>query len=104
MSQFDFYKNPNADSRKWAPYLVDLQHELLGSLGTRIMAPLVIADPSDSMMRRLNPLISVGGQTYFLSITEMASVPTKELSAPLGNLSEYRDELMAAVDFLFTAV
>ena len=55
-------------------------------------------------MRRLNPLISVGGQTYFLSITEMASVPTKELSAPLGNLSEYRDELMAAVDFLFTAV
>lgn len=43
---FDLYRNPNPASREWAPYLVDLQHEMLSGLSTRIMAPLVVAEPS----------------------------------------------------------
>ncbi|MGB0513564.1 MAG: hypothetical protein ACPGJE_01845 [Wenzhouxiangellaceae bacterium] len=34
----------------------------------------------------------------------MASVPVKELSSCCGNLSKHRDELLAAIDLLFTAV
>lgn len=43
MAQLDLYRNPNPESRKW---LVDLQHEMLSGLSTRIMAPLVIAESS----------------------------------------------------------
>jgi len=103
--QFDLYQNPNRESREWAPYLVDLQHHMLSALATRIMAPLVAAEPSgEPTMQRLNPAVSVEGQSYFLSTAEMASVPVSELSAATGNLSPYRDELLAAVDLLFTAV
>ena len=44
MAQFDYYANPNPKTREWAPFIVDLQHDMLSSLGTRIMAPLVISD------------------------------------------------------------
>lgn len=105
MPQFDFYHNPNRGSRQRAPYIVDLQHEMLGGLATRIMAPLLVAKPSgEPTMLRLNPIVSVEGQKFFLSTAEMASVPVGELSEAAGNLSSYRDELMAAVDLLFTAV
>lgn len=105
MPQFDYYANPNRQSREWAPYIVDLQHEMLNSLGTRIMAPLVVAKPTgEPTMQRLNPMISIEDQDYFLSTAEMASVPVKELSSCRGNLSRHRGELLAAVDLLFTAV
>lgn len=105
MSQFDYYQNPNPASREWAPYIVDLQHDLLDVLKTRIMAPLVVTQPSgDPAIKRLNPIASIDGQTYFLSSAELASVPVNELSNPVGNLSEYRNELLAAIDLIFTAV
>lgn len=105
MAQFDLYANPNPESRKRAPYIIDLQHEMLSGLATRIMAPLVLSKPSGlPAVQRLNPVVSVEGQEYFLSTAEMASVPVRELSEPKGSLSTYRHDLMAAVDFLFTAV
>lgn len=105
MPQFDLYRNPNPESREWAPYLVDLQHHMLSALGTRIMVPLVAAKSSgEPAIQRLNPTVSVEEESYFLSTAEMASVPIRELSGAIGNLSSYRDELLAAVDLLFTAV
>lgn len=105
MAQFDCYPNPSAHSREWAPYLVDLQHPMLETLNTRIMAPLVIGSASGgATMDRLNPVMRVEGRDYFLSITEMASVPVHELSAPIGNLSAQRTDFLAAIDMLFTAV
>ncbi|MBY8967081.1 CcdB family protein [Algiphilus sp. NNCM1] len=105
MAQFDYYPNPNPQTSAWAPYIVDLQHEMLSSLSTRVMAPLVVSEPfGEPTMQRLNPVLTIEGQEYFLSTAEMASVPVKELSSCCGNLSEHRGELLAAVDLLFTAV
>jgi toxin CcdB len=105
MPQFDYYDNPNPQSRDWAPYIVDLQHEMLNSLGTRVMAPLVISKSSrEPTMQKLNPVISIDNQEYFLSTPEIASVPVKELSSCRGNLGEYRGEFLAALDLLFTAI
>lgn len=58
MSQFDYYKNPNPESKDWAPYLIDLQHDMLSVLSTRIMAPLLSMKPSgSSVIKRLNPIV-----------------------------------------------
>lgn len=105
MAQFDYFANPNPRSREWAPYIVDLQHDMLSSLGTRIMAPLVVVTHSgEPTMQRLNPVVRIADQEYFLSTAELASVPLKELPPCRGNLSAHRDDLLAAVDLLFTAV
>jgi len=105
MPQFDLYENPNPQSLDWAPYLIDLQHDMLRSLSTRIMAPLVKSPPRDEhLMKHLNPVMSIDGNEYFLSMAEMASVPVSELCDAVDNLETQRDKLMAAVDLLFTAV
>lgn len=105
MAQFDVYTNPNQESRRWAPYIIDLQHDMLDSLATRIMAPLLLARSGDEpIAHRLNPVIDFQGERYFLSAAELASVPVSVLSNPLGNLSCRRDDLLAAVDMLFTAI
>ena len=105
MPQFDLCENPNPRSRDWAPYIIDLQHDMLRSLNTRIMAPLLKSQPRDEpMMQRLNPAISIKGREYFLSTAEMDSVPISELSEVVDSRDAHRDELMAAVDLLFTAV
>lgn len=105
MAQFDYYKNPNRESSKWAPFIIDLQHEMLSVLATRVMAPLVAVKPAGiPTIQHLNPVVSINGQRYFLSTAEMASVPVAELTKAAGNLSTCRQELMAAIDLLFTAV
>ncbi|MGY6588652.1 MAG: CcdB family protein [Wenzhouxiangella sp.] len=105
MAQFDLYRNPNPESRQWAPYIVDLQHDLLGALNTRVMAPLVIAEPNGAAaIQRLNPKVSIDGKDHILSTAELASVPISALAEPVDNLAAHRDAFLAAVDLLFTAV
>lgn len=105
MAQFDVYANPDPASRQWAPYIVDLQHDMLDALATRIMAPLLVARTADEpIAERLNPMMEFAGKCYYLSAAEMASVPVSALSKPVGSLSSCRDDLLAAVDMLFTAI
>ena len=105
MSQFDVYVNPNPESRDWAPYIVNLQHDMLRDLNTRIMAPLLVArSAEEAIAQRLNPIIDFEGERYYLSAAEMASVPVRELSDPVGSLLSWRDDLLAAVDMVFTAI
>lgn len=42
--QFDVYENENPASRQRFPYLLDVQAELLDSLGTRVIIPLVVRE------------------------------------------------------------
>lgn len=60
MPQFDLYENPNPETCDWAPYLADLQHEMLSGLATRVIAPLVVTSPSvQPTISRLNPIVLV---------------------------------------------
>jgi len=78
MAQFDVYENPNPRSREWAPFVIDLQHEMLSALGTRIMAPLLASGrDTEALMTRLNPVVTVAGQRCYLSAAELASVRTR---------------------------
>jgi len=44
MAQFDVYLNPNPDTRKPIPYLLDVQTDLLDTLATRVVVPLILAE------------------------------------------------------------
>jgi len=43
MAQFLLYKN-TGDSRDTYPFFVDVQNELLDSLNTKLVIPLILAD------------------------------------------------------------
>ncbi|MCX8085274.1 MAG: CcdB family protein [Rhodocyclaceae bacterium] len=103
MPQFDVYRNPDRETQARMPYVVTLQSSLLSDLDHHVVAPLRIAeDDSVVPMLRLNPIVLIDGQRFHLRIQDIAAVPRRLLKTPVANLSSQREEILAAIDFLFT--
>ena len=102
MAQFDVFRNPHG---KRFPLLLDVQSELLSRLATRVVVPMARRKRSAAaQIGRLNPTASVEGVEYVAVFQEMAAVPASALGERVGSLARQRDELIAAVDLLFTGV
>lgn len=103
MAQFDVHRNPDKGSQARIPYVVVLQSELLDALEHFVVAPLRIKqDATVIPMLRLNPLVSIDGQEFHVRVQDVATVPRRMLKGKVANLSAQRDEILAALDFLFT--
>ncbi|CAL8477967.1 MULTISPECIES: CcdB family protein [Caballeronia] len=103
MARFDLYINPNEDSRKSTPYVVDLQSDHVGSLPTRVVIPLrrskvlgYSGTPSD-----LLPSFVIDGEDCFLDTPAMAAIPAGALGKRIGSLAEFRGLIADARDRLF---
>jgi len=102
MAQFDVYANQDAETKGRFPYLLDVQDNMLDTLSTRIVIPLMPVNFGAMSLERLNPLLSIDGQQYLVSVPELAGVRKSILVQPVANLSENRDAIIAALDVLFT--
>ncbi len=102
MAHMNVYKNPNV-AAKGFPYLLDLQNALLDDMPTTVVAPLGLPNVIDQIpVLRLNPSVTVDGQRLIVMTQELAAIKRKQLKAPVANLSAHREEILAALDFLFT--
>lgn len=104
MAQFDIYLNPNAATSKAIPYLLDVQNDLLDRLATRVVVPLVLVEEMGAAARVLNPKFVIEGVAVVMSTAELAGVNNRSLGGKVGSLKEKRDEIIAALDFLFTGI
>lgn len=105
MAQFDVYPNPSKASKTYYPYLVDIQSVLLTNLATRIVIPLGQYSAFGSQsMRGLTPQISFDDQQLLLMTPQISSVPEKHLKNPVGSLSHFRDQIVAALDLAVTGI
>lgn len=103
MAQFDVYPNPNPASRARVPYLLSLSSDLLGAFDATVVAPLRLkSDETVIPILRLNPVMRIGDAEYCLRPQELAAIATRSLKHPVTNLSAQHDEILAALDFLFT--
>jgi toxin CcdB len=103
VAQFDVYPNPNPASRTRIPFLVALPSDLLDAFDATVVAPLrPKSDPGVVPVLRLNPVVTIDGREYFLRPQELAAIATHSLKHSVANLSPQRDEILAALDFLFT--
>jgi len=103
MAQFDVHPNPNPASRERIPFLVALPSDLLGAFDATVVAPLRLKAELDVVpVLRLNPMVRIDDQTYLLRTQELAAILTRSLKTPVANLSAQREEILAALDFLFT--
>jgi toxin CcdB len=84
-------------------YFVVLQNDLFDDLRTTVVAPLRRSDPG-AKIGRLFPMLSVNGDIFTLSTTEVVSLPTKALGPAVANLSADRERIVAALDMLFTGI
>jgi toxin CcdB len=104
MAQFDVYLNPNAATRKAIPYLLDVQADLLDTLATRVVAPLVLAEEMGLAAKYLNPQFKVKGTAVVMSTAELAGVSNRSLGDKVVSLKNKRDEIIAALDLIFTGI
>jgi toxin CcdB len=102
MAQFDVYANPNEEMNEAVPYLLDVQADLLDALATRVVVPLVDASTMGKAIKHLNPRFTVRNATVFMSTAELAGVPLRSIGEKVASLKDHRDEIVAALDFLFT--
>ena len=105
MAFLGVHENPNARSRAAIPLLLDIQADLLAALGTRVVVPLYRQQAAPgARMARLAPLLVFQGQAYVASFPELAGISRGDLGAAVGELLEWRGEILAALDLLFTGV
>jgi len=105
MAQFCAYTNPSPGTRTQYPYLLDIQSDLLSGLRTTIVIPLTpsqIAAPIS--LSRLNPVFSLDGESFTAMIQDIAGVDRNRLGAQTYDLSAYRSEIIAAVDFVLCGI
>lgn len=102
MAQFDVYANPNPETKRAIPYVLDVQADLLNNLTTRVVIPLYSASAMGKAAKHLNPQFSIKRTTVIMSTAELAGVLVNSLGDKVCSLKEQRNEIIAALDFLIT--
>ena len=102
MAQFDVYGNPNPETNQEIPYLLDVQADLLDTLATRVVVPLINASTAGKPLRHLNPEFTVNETPVIMSTSELAGISVQSMGQKAGTLKDRRDEIIAALDFLLT--
>lgn len=102
MAQFDVYRNIFG-GREAAPFLIELQHDIVDALGIALVAPLRLRD-GFAAATRLNPGFVVLDVQVVLVPTQIVSLRRSSLGTPVANLSSERYAILSAVDFMLTGV
>lgn len=98
MARFDLYAGLGSGEG----YVVDVQADLLESLRTRVVIPL-LPRGAIKVVRDLNPIVRVDDQEYAVMTQELSAVPRSDLRRKVGSLSDRRDEITRALDVLLTS-
>jgi len=104
MAQFDVYENPDTAGKDEIPYLLDVQSDLLDALATRVVVPLVAKRAAGQPAARLNPQFRIRNMTVVMSSPELAGIPKNRLSKKITSLAVKRDEIIGALDIVFTGI
>ena len=102
MAQFDVYANLSHETKQSIPYLLDLQADLLNNLTTRVVVPLVAVSVMGKDAKHLNPQFKINETSVVMSTAELAGVNLHFLGEKVCSLTKMRNEIIAALDFLFT--
>ncbi|MBI2308702.1 MAG: CcdB family protein [Rhodocyclales bacterium] len=105
--QFDVYPTPGP-ARAFLPFIIDVQSDLLSSLDSRLIVPMLSIPAgkkgAPKLLTRLNPIIEFDGKSYALLANQMANISANRLRKPAGNLSTQRQAIVEAIDFLITGI
>ncbi len=104
MNQFDLYANANPQSKKAYPLFVDIQHNLLEALNSRVVIPLTKASPQQNLPDSLCPILDIEGNHYYLLTHQVTSVSKSYLKKKVGSVLLNRTEIINALDFLVSGI
>jgi toxin CcdB len=104
VSQFDVFENPIARARRAYPFVAVLQSDLAETGRDRIVAPLVPRQSLAGTVGRLTPHVTIAGVEHVLLVPSMTAMLADDLRQLRDQLVPYRDQIVAALDYLFLGV
>lgn len=102
MAQFDAHENLNLETQQLVPYLLNVQADLLDGLRTRMVVPLLTLSGVGSPIGHLNPQFKIKRISVVMATAEMAGVDLHILGEKVCSLQDRRNDIIAALDFLFS--
>jgi toxin CcdB len=93
MARFDVYPSPDGPG-----FLLDVQANLLDTLNTRIVVPLMPVEAAPTPAQRLNPIFELDSGRHVMVTQFMAAVPRSILRSPTGNLATEEAAIANALD------
>jgi toxin CcdB len=103
IQQFDVFKNPDIADAKYRPFLLVLQSDLVSGLKATVVAPMV-GRTTLIGAERLNPIMAIAGEEFWLATHELFALDRRKLQSRIGSLAVRRDDIIAAIDMLFTGI
>jgi toxin CcdB len=104
MKQFDVVRNPVTGARRAYPYVVVLQADIAGLGRGRVVAPLAPRSAFPELAGRLTPIVRVQRKEFVLLVTSLTTLPARSLDDAVVTLADRRQDILAALDYLFFGV
>jgi len=102
MAQFDVCLNPNPATQAAIPYLLEVQSDLLESIATCVVVPLIKTSERQKPAKYLNPCLDIEGNEVIMLTEQIAGVSRQTLGKRITSVTSHRQEIMTALDFLFS--
>ena len=83
--------------------VVDRQHGRFSDIGTRFVVPLMPTDDAPPQNERLDPIVTVHGETVHFVAQLAQAIRTRELKGRVASIAEQRDDIVLAFDALIGA-
>jgi len=99
MARFDVYASPDGRG-----YLLDVQADLLDSLNTRVVVPLMPVNAAPSPAKRLNPVFDIHNERHVMVTQFLSAVPVSILKTPISSYELHDEEITGALDMLTTGI
>ncbi len=102
MAQFDVHRNIGVHKDS-IPFVVIVQSAQFDNYRRRVVVPLVRSSALGKISHRIfNPTFKIRGTSVVLHPLEIVSIPVDKLGALVGSLSDQSQQIVAALDELFT--
>jgi len=99
MRQFAVHRLKNRSDQ----LVVILQHDGVGDLATRVVAPLS-ANSAGRAMERVRIAVDLDGSEYVVQLDRMAAVETREIGGACGSLDKFEQSVKNGIDLLLFGV
>ena len=104
MTQFEVFANPVARARASYPFVVMLQADVVRSGRERAVAPVAPRAAFPVVAGRLTPIMAIERDEFVLLVTSVTTIPVQSLGRAVASLADRRDDILAAIDYLFFGV
>jgi toxin CcdB len=105
MTQYHAHKNLDPESRKSTPYWLDIQHEVLNKLDTRVVIPLYLSsEVAISPVKNLNPSFTIQDRRYVAMAQLMLPTETAYLGSSVADFSDQSHIITNAIDAVLSGI